>query len=50
MDEAARVDRLAFLSEGRVVAEGSPAELLAKTGAADLEAALLRLTEPAGVA
>jgi ABC-2 type transport system ATP-binding protein len=50
MEEAARVDRLAFLSEGRVVAEGSPAELLAKTGAADLEAALLRLTEPADVA
>jgi ABC-2 type transport system ATP-binding protein len=52
MDEAARTDRLAFLLDGRVVAEAAPAELLARTGAADLEDAVLRLSEgdvPAGV-
>ena len=52
MDEAARTDRLAFLLDGRVVAEATPAEMLARTGAADLEDAVLRLSEgvpPAGV-
>jgi ABC-2 type transport system ATP-binding protein len=44
MDEAERVDRLAFLSEGHLVAEGAPADLLARTGAADLEDAILQLT------
>lgn len=42
MDEAARADRLAFLSEGALVAEGSPAELLASANAPDLESAVLR--------
>lgn len=46
MDEAARADRLAFLSDGALVAEGTPAELLACAGAQDLEAAVLRLTGP----
>jgi ABC-2 type transport system ATP-binding protein len=48
MDEAARVDRMAFILDGRVVAEGSPAELLQRTGASDLETAVLTLTD-AGV-
>ena len=47
MDEAARTDRLALLADGHLVADGTPAALLARTGAADLEAALLRLTETA---
>ena len=45
MDEAARTDRLAFLADGALVAEGPPAELLVRTGAADLETAVLRLTD-----
>jgi ABC-2 type transport system ATP-binding protein len=48
MDEAAKTDRLAFLAEGRLVAEGTPAELLARAGAADLEEAVLRLTSADG--
>lgn len=46
MDEAARADRLAFLSEGALVAEGSPGDLLDRAGADDLETAVLRLTGP----
>jgi ABC-2 type transport system ATP-binding protein len=45
MDEAARVDRMAFIVDGRIVAEGAPAELLRRTGAPDLETAVLELTE-----
>jgi ABC-2 type transport system ATP-binding protein len=45
MDEAARADRLAFFSDGQVVAQGSPSDLLAQAGTGDLEAALLTLTE-----
>ena len=45
MDEAARADRVAFFSDGQVVALGSPADLLAQAGAGDLEEALLTLTE-----
>ena len=48
MDEAARTDRLAFLADGALVTDGTPAELLARTGAADLEAALLLLTNEPG--
>ena len=44
MDEAAHTDRLAFLVDGALVAEGTPAELLARTGAGNLEDAVLRLT------
>ncbi len=50
MDEAARVEQLAFLSDGRVVAEGSPTELLERTGTANLEEAVLLLTDPERVA
>jgi ABC-2 type transport system ATP-binding protein len=43
MDDAAHCDLLAFLRAGRVIAQGSPAELRKATGkpAADLEAAFL---------
>lgn len=42
MDDAAHCDRLGFLQEGRVVAQGSPAELRASAGAdATLEDAFL---------
>jgi ABC-2 type transport system ATP-binding protein len=43
MDEASRTDRLAFIVEGRIVAEGTPAELLSQTGAENLEGAVLQL-------
>jgi ABC-2 type transport system ATP-binding protein len=47
MDEAARTDRIAFLLDGRLLAEDTPAGLLAQTGAVDLEDAVLRLSERA---
>ena len=43
MDEARRFDRLIAMDEGRILAEDSPAALLARTGAADLEAAFIGL-------
>ena len=45
MDEAARCDDLILLREGRIVATGSPDDLLRRTGAADLDAAFLALAE-----
>lgn len=43
MDEAMRCDRLLLMREGRIIADDSPADLLARTGAADIEAAFLEL-------
>ena len=43
MDEAARCDQLVLLLEGRVVAAEPPKDLLARTGAKDLEDAFLSL-------
>lgn len=43
MDEAARCDRLLFMREGRFLAHERPGEILARTGAADLESAFLAL-------
>lgn len=45
MDEAARADRLAFFVDGRIMADGTPDELLSGTGAHNLEEALIVLTE-----
>ena len=45
MDEAARCDRLLLLREGLILADLAPGELLRRTGAADLDAAFLRLVE-----
>ena len=45
MDEAARCDRLLLLREGVILADLPPDELLRRTGAADLDAAFLRLVE-----
>jgi ABC-2 type transport system ATP-binding protein len=51
MDEAeALCDRLAVVDHGRVIAEGSPAELVARAGSASLEHAYLTLTEGTEVA
>jgi len=43
MDEAARCDHLLFMREGRFLAAASTADMLAATGAADLESAFLAL-------
>jgi ABC-2 type transport system ATP-binding protein len=42
MDEAERCDRLGFMRQGKLLAEGSAAELRAQTGTATLEEAFLR--------
>ncbi|GII02231.1 multidrug ABC transporter ATP-binding protein [Planobispora takensis] len=43
MDEASRCDRLLLMREGEILADDSPGTLRDRTGAADLEAAFLRL-------
>ena len=45
MDEASRCDSLVLLRDCRLVAALTPAELRARTGQQDLEAAFLRLVE-----
>ena len=45
MDEALRCDRLLLMREGRVIADTTPAQLLADTGETDAEAAFLALIE-----
>jgi ABC-2 type transport system ATP-binding protein len=45
MDEAARCDRLGLIRDGRVLAEGTAAELVARAGTDDLEGAFLALSE-----
>ncbi|WP_256838424.1 heme ABC exporter ATP-binding protein CcmA [Ornithinimicrobium faecis] len=47
MDEAERCDRIALLREGEVMATGTPAELLERTGADSVEAAFLVLIDEA---
>ena len=45
MDEAERCERLLLLREGELLADSTPAELRAQTGADDLDTAFLRLIE-----
>jgi len=45
MDEASRCDRLGLIRAGRLLAEGSAAELVTRAGADDLESAFLTLSE-----
>ena len=47
MDEAARCEELILLREGRILAAEPPQALLARTGAADLDAAFLTVVEDA---
>jgi ABC-2 type transport system ATP-binding protein len=44
MDEASRCDRLGLIRAGRVLAEGSASELIARAGTSDLESAFLALS------
>jgi len=43
MDEAERCDALLLLREGRLLAQGTTAEILARTGAERMDEAFLRL-------
>lgn len=45
MDEASRCERLLLLRDGRLLADDTPADLLAHTGAPDIEHAFLALVE-----
>ncbi|HEY6960156.1 MAG TPA: ABC transporter ATP-binding protein [Candidatus Limnocylindria bacterium] len=45
MDEAERCDRLALIRSGRVIAQGSAAEIRGRAGTADLEEAFLKLSD-----
>lgn len=45
MDEAERCHRLLLMREGRIIADGSPEQVRARTGAADIEGAFLQLVE-----
>ena len=47
MDEADRSDDLLLMRDGRIVAAETPADLRARTGHQDLEAAFLALAEAA---
>lgn len=48
MDEAKHCDRLVLLRDGRILAQGSPSDLLRRTRTADVEAAFLSLIEDGG--
>ncbi len=43
MDEASRCDRLLLMRDGRLIADETPAALLARTGATDVEGAFLQI-------
>ena len=43
MDEAERCDRLLLMREGRIIADGTPAEIKERAGADDVEAAFLAI-------
>jgi hypothetical protein len=45
MDEAERCSRLLLLRDGALLADDTPAALLRRTGATDVEGAFLRLVE-----
>jgi ABC-2 type transport system ATP-binding protein len=45
MDEAERCDRLLLMREGRIIADGAPADIRRRTGAADIESAFLHIVE-----
>ncbi|PVG82488.1 multidrug ABC transporter ATP-binding protein [Nocardioides gansuensis] len=47
MDEADRCDRLLLMREGRIIADGTPDEIRAKSGSDNIEDAFLRLVEEA---
>jgi ABC-2 type transport system ATP-binding protein len=50
MDEAKHCDRIGLMHKGRLVAEGTPAKVVADVGAEDLEEAFLRIVSANGAA
>jgi ABC-2 type transport system ATP-binding protein len=50
MDEAERCERLLLMREGGILADESPAALLNRTGADDVESAFLSIVDRAGAA
>ncbi len=50
MDEAERCDELLLLRDGRLLARGTPGEILARTGAEGMDDAFLRLIGPGDAA
>ncbi|TDT89563.1 ribosome-dependent ATPase [Azorhizobium sp. AG788] len=46
MEEAARFPRVVMMNDGKILADGTPAELLARTGEGDLERAFIALLPP----
>jgi len=48
MNEAERCDRIALMYEGRVLAQGAPAEIIRRTGTANLEDAFITHLERVG--
>jgi ABC-2 type transport system ATP-binding protein len=46
MDEARHCDRIGLMHRGRLIAEGSPSEVIERVGAKDLEDAFLKLISP----
>ncbi len=46
MEEAARFARVVMMNDGRILADGTPAELLARTATSDLERAFIALLPP----
>ena len=48
LDEARHCDELILLRQGRIVAQLTPTELVARTGTEDMDEAFVRLIEAAG--
>ena len=48
VDEAESADRIVVLHRGKVLREGPPAALIAETGAGNLAAAFMAMTEAKG--
>lgn len=48
MDEARHCDRVGFMREGKLISEGKPKELLAKTNTQSLEDAFLKISQMEG--
>lgn len=46
MDEARHCDRIGLMRAGRLIAEGTPGNIMKRTGTSDLEEAFLRLASP----
>lgn len=48
MDEARNCDRIGLMHHGKLIAEGTPKEVIERAGASDLEEAFLKIAYPTG--